>query len=177
MRLAKARNRQGLEDLNDLVSGDLYAKRIELEADLVRTKSMIQDVNKELQARKDVKLSVRDDILGTSNITVCNQPLSKYVRTPSRNRVDTTAILNKVFTKHSPEPSVVPRQCRAMQIRNEATIRSIGRLSIEEMVLHSPTVLALRERAREINSACNRDKKYRMVFQSGFGYTWKKMPL
>jgi len=107
---------------------------------------------------------------------VKGQPLTKYKRDCSKHKIDTTRILNKSFLKSPPEPSVVPRGSNVMRIRNDETLRNIGRLPIHVMMTHSPTVMADRLRADKVYEQQAGKKSDRMVFVSGSGYVYKSLP-
>ena len=99
----------------------------------------------------------------------------EYNRTPAKHKVNTTRILNENFLKKESEPSVVPRGSSVMRIRNDETLRQVECLSVQDMLSHSPTMMA-KKKKQMILAEQARHKKDRIVFISGSGYVYKHVP-
>ena len=167
---------------------DLNTKQDDLGLQLSETKQLLHTVeNKMRMSRRKQKLlsdaSDNDSVYDDDNVDnvlimtrVKGQPLVRYNRVPAKHKVNTTKILNANFLKQPPEPSVVPRRSDVMRIRNDETLRNVGRLPVHEMMLHSPTAMAEKLKADKIYEEQARSKADRIVFVSGSGYVHKSLP-
>ena len=159
-----------------------------LGSQLKETKKLLQTVKKQMKMSKNEQEVVDDNSSVYNNFDnnvdnnvltmtrVKGQPLTKYKRNSAKHKIDTTRILNKSFLKSPPVPSVVPRGSNVMRIRNDETLRNIGRLPVHVMMTHSPTVMADKLRVDKVYEQQAGKKTDRMVFVSGSGYVYKSLP-
>ena len=161
----------------------LGAEQESLGDQLQHTKQLLKSIKSKMSSSSSSSGSrnrggeVDGDIHNVLALTrVKGQSLEKYNRTPAKHKVNTTRILNENFLKKESEPSVVPRGSSVMRIRNDETLRQVGRLSVQDMLSHSPTMMAKKKNADGILAEQARHKKDRIVFVSGSGYVYKHVP-
>ena len=161
----------------------LGAEQESLGDQLQHTKQLLKSIKSKMSSSSSSSGSrnrggeVDGDVHNVLALTrVKGQSLEKYNRTPAKHKVNTTRILNENFLKKESEPSVVPRGSSVMRIRNDETLRQVGRLSMQDMLSHSPTMMAKKKKADGILAEQARHKKDRIVFVSGSGYVYKHVP-
>ena len=164
-------------------------RREVLESQLMETKALLRHTKSKIRMSRDRQQPEDDDrgsndnydgvkdVNNVLNVTTVNgMPLTRYNRSPSKHKINTTKVLNTSFLKQVSEPSVVPRGSDIMRIRNDETLRNIGRLPYHEMILHSPSVMAEKHRAETIIQEEAGKRTDRIIFQSGSGFVYKRLP-